>query len=141
MFLQEMERIIGAFKRYLEYDNEVDDFYRIESYFQHATSQSGPVQTMWFHKGDYSLKAWVDENDELHVENHNLESVFDYDKENGWSDADVKYMKYGIRETGKTIHEDGSFTNNSWAKTVEPDPYFVDFDFSDEKEDSDEDQF
>lgn len=39
--------------------------------------------------------AWIDQNDELHLENDRGDSFFDFAEENEWTEYDVLYMKYG----------------------------------------------
>lgn len=125
MFLSEMQRVIDAFKRFMELDGEYEDLCRILAIGPVRSSAKGWLYPVKFTYPTYSLVAWLDVNDELHIINPDTrESVFDYAEEQGWSDEDVQYIRFG-ESYGKTIHEDGTYTNYAYGKKVKPSPDFM----------------
>ena len=87
MFIQETLEVINAFlERFVPLSNEQGDYTQI-------TTMDGKVRFTF--NDDYHLFAWI-EADELHIECGG-ESEFDYAKEHGWTDEQVRYVKYGRR--------------------------------------------
>ncbi len=90
MFLQETVRIINGFLRYVEFTQEMSDYHMMRSY------SDGDHIVVDFSIDDYTMSAWIDSADELHVINKDTqESVFDYAEEQSWSKEEVRYMRFG----------------------------------------------
>ncbi len=92
MFIQEVQKVISTFyERYVaRFDSECGDYHKINSY------EEDDKQVVEFFINDYSLKAWIDDSEELHIINSLTgESIFDYADEQGWDEDTVYYMKYG----------------------------------------------
>ncbi len=121
MLLQQAQKIIDAFAtRYLPLCSDDGDFLRITSY------EDKEKQVVEFTRNDYSLIAWLDDTEELHiVSSANGRSVFEFAEEHGLTEADVNYIRFGRSTFGKTIHEDGSFTDYSYGKIVMPSNDFM----------------
>ncbi len=119
MFIKEVQNIIRAFhERYVEKcDSERTDYYRMI-----ADSDENGITYVEFFIMDYSLIAWFDDSDVFHIENGQThESILNYADEQGWDEETVNYIRYGsFTGYGKTIHEDGTFTNNAYGKKVVP---------------------
>ena len=123
MFLEQAQRTLNAYiNRYAHrYNSDCTDFYKLSSY---ADAEKTVIEVSI---ADYSHIAWLDDNDELHIVNSKTgESILDYAVENGWSEEDVSYIRFGDNIYGKCIHEDGSYTNNSYGKRVVPTPDCMD---------------
>lgn len=99
MFIQQTQKIISAFtERYIKYDSERSDYYKINAY------EDAFKQVVEFFINDYSLIVWLDEYEGLHIVNSKThQSVFDYAEENGWSWEDVQYMKFGSKPSDKEV--------------------------------------
>jgi len=90
MFLQETVRIINGFLRYAEFAQEVSDYHMMRSY-----NDAGRI-VVDFTADDYTLSAWIDSADELHIINKDTkESVFNYAEEHSWSKNEIQYMRFG----------------------------------------------
>ena len=93
MFIHNTQEIINKFyKRYVsKYDSERGDYDEIRS----TQTKSGKT-IVEFHISDYWLTVWIDDvTDELHIENENGESIFNFADEFCWEEKDIHFIKFG----------------------------------------------
>lgn len=87
MFIQNTLKIINTFlDRYVGYNNEIGDYTEIKTIED---------KVRFTFNDDYCLFVWIEDDDELKIENERGESIFDYAEESDWTEKDVNYIKYG----------------------------------------------